>query len=280
MRKFKRAAFFDLDKTILATSTTMAMHGPLRKAALLTRADAVSSTLRHLPYLVIGEGEERNNRMKEELGRISNGWSLASLRKVANKASITQMYPRCFEEALDEIAYHQAAGHAVVIASASPAPLVEPLARLLGADFVLATQIEVVDGKLTGQVKEYNHGTEKAAAARQLAAAQGWDLKDCWAYSDSISDLPLFESVGHPIPVNPDRPLRQIATERDWQVHRYSRTVKVLPKQVIPPVVAGTLTTSALAALAGYLLWSAGKQAGLRAAQAQQNPLLKIRTLW
>lgn len=266
MRTFKRAAIFDLDKTILATSTTMAMHRPLRKAALLTRSDAVSSTLRHLPYLVIGEGEERNNRMKAELGRISNGWSLASLRNVAQKASITQMYPRCYEEALDEIAYHQAAGHAVVIASASPAPLVEPLARLLNVDFVLATQIEVVDGRLTGEVSAFNHGRKKAEAVRNLAVQQGWDLTQCWAYSDSISDLPLFELVGHPVPVNPDRALRVVAQENDWQIHRYSRTVKLLPKQVLPPLLLGGATSVAAAVSAGFLLWRAGRQAGLRAA--------------
>ncbi|MDO5728611.1 MAG: HAD family hydrolase [Actinomycetaceae bacterium] len=231
------AAIFDLDKTILATSSALAMHGPLRRAGLLSWSDAFTSTLVQLPYLLIGEGDQRNAMMKSQLGRISHGWNVEFVRQIVNAATESALHPRCYVDALDEIAIHRAAGHAIVIASASPEPLVEPLAALLNADFVLATKVEIVDGRLTGELDDFNHGRVKALAVERLAASQNWDLAECWAYSDSISDLPLLEVVGRPVTVNPDRPLRKLAKERNWPIRHFSRTVRLRRSQVAGPVI-------------------------------------------
>lgn len=243
------AAIFDLDKTILATSSTMTMHGPLRRAGLLSRSDTARSILSQIPYLVWGEGEKRNDRIKTELGRIARGWNLATLNQTIIAATKASMHPQCYVDALDTIAFHKAVGHRIVVASASPQPLVEPIANLLEADFTLATQVGVEDGKLTGEVADFNHGRLKAAAVSRLADKQGWDLEQCWAYSDSISDLPLLELVGHPVAVNPDRALRHIATERDWRIRHFTRTLKLQPSRIALPIMGVVSTNIAVAAI-------------------------------
>ncbi|MDO5719622.1 MAG: HAD-IB family hydrolase [Actinomycetaceae bacterium] len=238
MSKYRQvAAVFDLDKTIVATSSALAMHGPLRKAGFLSRSDALASTLVQLPYLLFGEAEDRNARMRAQLARISHGWNAESVREIVRAATSSSLHPLCYIDALDAIEMHRAAGHAIVIASASPAPLVDPLAAILGADFTLATQVEIVNGRLTGQLDDFNHGGVKAIAVERLAQQQGWDLSQCWAYSDSISDLPLLELVGRPVAVNPDRQLRKVAKERNWAIRSFTRTVRLRRYRIALPAV-------------------------------------------
>lgn len=248
-REPKSAAIFDLDKTVLATSSALALQGALRRAGLLTRRNAAKSTLSQLPYLLWGEGEARNNRIRRELGRISHGWNIEFLDEVVAAATRCEVHPLCYVEALDQIAVHRAAGHAVVIASASPLPLIEPLGKLLNADFVLATTVEVADGKLTGEVNEFNHGQAKARAVQHLAQRQGWDLRNCWAYSDSASDLPLLELVGNPVAVNPDRTLRSVARTRGWTIRHFSRTLRLRPARVAAPALVAIMVVMLTAAL-------------------------------
>ena len=92
--------------------------------------------------------------------------------------------------------------------------MVEPIGEMLGVDRVVATRMVIVDGRYTGEIDFYAYGENKAAAMRELAAESGYDLADCYAYSDSITDLPMLEAVGHPTAVNPDRALRREAAER------------------------------------------------------------------
>ena len=87
-----------------------------------------------------------------------------------------------------------------------------PIATMLGADEVLASQAAVDDdGCFTGEVTHFNQAQGKADACEQLARTRGWDLSQCSAYSDSVSDAPLLRLVGHPYAVNPDRALREMA---------------------------------------------------------------------
>lgn len=234
-----RAAIFDLDKTILATSSAMAMRGPLQRAGMLTPWDAWYATLSQLPYLLFGEAEKRNLRIRTQLGKLAAGWSIDLLTEVARAAADSAMHPMCYVEALREMKLHRAAGFKIVVASASPSPFVEPLADLLGADHVLATRVTVEDGKLTGEVADFNHGELKAQAVQRLADQQGWDLAECWAYSDSYSDLALLELVGHPVAVNPDRALRQVARSEDWPIRRFNRTVRLRHHRYAAPAITG-----------------------------------------
>lgn len=130
--------------------------------------------------------------------------------------------------------------------SASGEEIVAPIARALGATHAMATRMTVADGKYTGEVEFYCHGDAKAAAVRELAALEGYALAHCYAYSDSITDLPMLCEVGHPAVVNPDRALRKEAEVRDWPVLSFSRPVP-LRERILAPSGAVVATTAALA---------------------------------
>ena len=112
-----------------------------------------------------------------------------------------------------------------MIVSTSGVEVVEPIGELLGADHVIATRMEVENGRFTGAIDYYAFGAAKAAAVVELAAAEGYDLPACYAYSDSTTDLPLLETVGFPSVVNPDRALRKEALSRGWTVLNFSNPV-------------------------------------------------------
>ncbi|HVW44717.1 MAG TPA: haloacid dehalogenase-like hydrolase, partial [Amycolatopsis sp.] len=82
-------------------------------------------------------------------------------------------------------------------------------------------------GRYSGQVEFYCYGEQKAAATKQLAAENGYDLVQCYAYTDSSTDVPMLEVVGNPAAVNPDRALRKIAVERDWPILTFDNPVSL-----------------------------------------------------
>src|SRR5690606_17799729 len=138
--------------------------------------------------------------------------------------------PTVYAEAVALIEEHHAAGEDVVIVSASGSEVVEPIAALLGADHVVATQMEVADGRYTGEIAFYAYGENKATAVRELAEKQGYDLTACTAYSDSVTDTPMLEAVGTAFVVNPDRSLRKLAAERGWGTLTFVRPVALRPR--------------------------------------------------
>lgn len=241
------AAFFDLDKTILATSSTLALQRPFIDADLLTRRAAILSLLVHLPYLLKGADEERMDAMAESIGNLARGMNARDLEKVVENSLDTVIDPVCYLGALAQIEHHRAAGRPVVVASASVIEVVRPIAARLGADAVLASIGQTDDsGAYTGQILHYNQAEGKAAACAALAAERGWDLSDSWAYSDSVSDLPLLSSVGHPVAVNPDRGLKRAALEHGWEIMRFSDTARVsrsLPRPS-PAILVGVAAFS------------------------------------
>jgi phosphoserine phosphatase len=166
--------------------------------------------------------------------------------------------PIIYAEALDLIEEHRAAGHRVYLVSASPEEIVEPLAEHLGVDGCIATRAVVDDeGRYAGEMEFYAYGPFKADAMRDLAEADDLDLSASYAYSDSYTDLPMLEAVGHPVVVNPDRVLAKVAKERDWEVMEFTKPVRLRDRVSVPSlpataVVAGiTLATSA----AGVAAW-------------------------
>src|SRR3712207_6785742 len=142
-------------------------------------------------------------------------------------------------EAADLIEEHRAAGREIVIVSSSGAEMVEPIGQLLGVDRVVATRMVTVDGRYTGEIDFYAYGENKAVAVRQVAAENGYDLADCYAYSDSITDLPMLAAVGHPTAVNPDRALRRAAAEHGWPVLEFSWPVTVRSRFPVPSAPVG-----------------------------------------
>ena len=130
-------------------------------------------------------------------------------------------------EAATLISEHQAAGRDVVLVSASGEEMVRPIGALLGITDVIATRMRIEDGRYSGEIEFYAAGPNKVVGMSELATVRGYDLADCYAYSDSASDLPLLEAVGHPSAVNPDRPLRRAALENSWPILEFRNPIPV-----------------------------------------------------
>ena len=246
------AAFFDLDKTVVSKSSSLALTRPFFRAGLVTRSQLLRGAYAQLVYLMIGADEKRMERAKDGMLALTRGWDKEEVEAVIREALQEVVDPYIYQEALDLIALHKASGRRVYIVSSSPEGVVRPLAERLGVDDVIATRAEVVDGKFTGNLEFYCYREKKAEAIRAL---EGIDLEGSYAYSDSITDLPMLEAVGNPVAVNPDRELRKIAQQRGWKVRDFRRPVRL--RQRLGPVRRPSPVALAAAAvmLAAVLGW-------------------------
>ena len=165
---------------------------------------------------------ERMERIRSQASQLCRGWQAERVREIVSRHLDDTIVPHLYAEARALVSGHHEAGRNVVVVSASGHEVVDPIAALLAADTVIATQMVIADGRYTGDVAFYAYGEAKAAKMRELAVQRGYRLADCYAYSDSITDLPMLEAVGHPTAVNPDRALRQVAAARNWPILSFS----------------------------------------------------------
>ena len=217
------AAFFDLDKTIIATSSTLAFSRPFFANGLITRTSVIRSMYAQFVYLVGGADHDQIERMRRYLTGLTSGWEVETVRQIVADTLHSIVDPLVYDEALELIRDHQHHDREVVIVSTSGTDVVEPIAELLGVSSVIATRLEVRDGRYTGEIEFYAYGVNKAAAIQEFAAREGYDLRECYAYSDSATDLPMLGIVGHPHVVNPDKVLRKEAVQRGWPVLDFSK---------------------------------------------------------
>ncbi len=229
------AAFFDLDKTIIARSSTLAFSRAFFDGGLITRRSALRSAYAQFVFGRSGADHEQMEKMRAYLSQLAAGWHVQTVRDIVAETLHTIVDPMVYDEAVGLIEEHRAAGRDVVIVSTSGAEVVEPIGQMLGVDHVIATQMVEEAGRYTGEIAFYAFGANKAAAIRQLAAEQGYDLDSSYGYSDSETDLPLLEAVGRPHAVNPDRTLRRVAVERDWPVLHFTRPVALRRRMGIRP---------------------------------------------
>jgi HAD superfamily hydrolase (TIGR01490 family) len=250
------AAFFDLDKTILARSSTLAFSRPFYQGGLINRRTVVRSAYAQFVYLLGGADHEQMEKLRAQLSRLVTGWNVQLVKDIVAEALHHVVEPLVYAEAVRLIEEHRSAGREIVIVSTSGQEVVEPIGEMLGADRVIATRMVVEAGHFTGQMDFYSYGQNKASAIAELARSEHYDLSRSFAYSDSITDLPLLEAVGHPYAVNPDRALRRTAVERGWPVLRFSRPVTV-PKRPRRLGMNRPVLTAALGAGAAVaLLWA------------------------
>lgn len=221
----RAAAFFDLDKTVLAKSSSLAFARQLHKGGLLGRSDVLRAAYRQLVYSISGADEELMERAREQLSELIAGWPVQQVSQIVNEALEEVIQPIVYQEALDLFDEHHAAGRDVIIISSSGTEVVEPIGVRLGVDKAIGTQAEIEDGKYTGKLVLYAYGPNKADIIESLAAEAGYYLPDCYAYSDSITDVPMLEVVGHPTATNPDRNLRAYAEEHDWPILVFDKPV-------------------------------------------------------
>ncbi|MDQ4102627.1 MAG: HAD-IB family hydrolase [Actinomycetota bacterium] len=221
------AAFFDLDKTIIAKSSAFVFSRAFFQEGLINRRAVLKSTYAQFMYLLAGADAEQMERMRAHITAQCAGWDIAQVTAIVEETLHDVVDPLVYAEANELIAAHRKRGEDIVVVSASGAEVVQPIAKMMGATHIVATRMVAHDGRYTGDVEFYCAGENKALAARELAQQQGYDLQRCHAYSDSITDLPLLESVGHPTAVNPDRALRREAAARGWPVLAFSNPVSL-----------------------------------------------------
>ena len=254
------AAFFDLDKTIISKSSSLALSRPMYRAGMVTRGQLVRSAYAQLVFALVGADERKMDRLKEGLLQLTKGWDRAEVERLVRDVIIDVIDPYVYQEALDLMALHRSERRAVYIVSSSPEEVVRPLARHFGVAGVLATRARIEDGLYTGELEFYCAGEGKAEAVRSLAESVGVDLEHSYAYSDSIADLPMLEAVGHPVAVNPDKELRKQAEEREWDIRDFRRPVRLRTKivqtaaQPKTQVAAGVVAAVTAAAIVGWLV--------------------------
>jgi len=264
------AVFFDLDKTIISTSSSLALSRPMYRAGLVTRGQLVRGAYAQLVYALVGADEKKMDRLKEGMLQLTKGWDREEVEQLVEQVLIDVIDPFVYQEALDLMELHRAEGRSIYIVSSSPEEVVRPLARHFGVAGVLATRARIVEGKYTGELEFYCYGEAKADAIRELATARGIDLGSSYAYTDSATDLPMLQAVGHPVAVNPDRDLRREAEASEWDIRVFRRPVRLRTRIVQTAAHPKTRVAAGLVAAvaaAFIVLWivvrsrSAGRQA-------------------
>jgi HAD superfamily hydrolase (TIGR01490 family) len=238
------AAFFDLDKTVIAKSSALAFGRPFYRDGLITRRDVVKAAFAQLSFKIGRTDDEHIARIRDHVATLCKGWSVEQVQQIVNETLDELINPYIYAEAAALIDEHQRAGRDVVLVSASGEEMVRPIGEQLGIRDVIATRMGVKDGRYSGEVEFYAAGLNKATAVQVLAAERGYDLSNSYAYSDSISDLPLLEAVGRPTAVNPSRSLRKIAAERGWQTLEFRNPIPLgrrLRDRPAVPVAAAAL---------------------------------------
>lgn len=250
------AAFFDLDKTVIAKASMVAFGRPFMAEGLISRRTVLRALYGQLVYMHMGASEEKLERMRESVLALTRGWDQARIREIVRETLEDIVEPIIYAEALELIDEHRAAGRRIFIVSASPEEIVAPLGKFLGVDEVIASQARVdAEGRYTGEMERYAYGPYKAEVMRERAAAEGIDLAASYAYSDSYTDAPMLEAVGHPVAVNPDRVLLKLAREREWEVRTFVRPVRLRDRMPVPDRNQALAGAGALAIGAGLAVW-------------------------
>lgn len=255
------AAFFDLDKTVIAKSSTLAFGRQFYKGGLVNRRAVLKSSFAQFMYLLQGADEDAMDRMRDYLKVLCVGWPVEQVNAIVAETLHDLIDPMVYAEAVALFDDHRAAGRDVVIVSSSGEEVVGPIGAMLGVDHVIATRMVVADGRYTGEIDFYAYGEGKAVAMHELATQHGYDLAQCWAYSDSFTDRPMLELVGNPVAVNPDKALRRYAAEHGWRLREFRRPVRMrdrLPSLPSPPGSPAAYAGAAVAAGALGLAWWAG----------------------
>jgi HAD superfamily hydrolase (TIGR01490 family) len=217
----KRAAFFDLDRTLIPGSSLFLLARGAYEQDLFRVRDIIRFGWGQMVFRLRGENQGGMELSRESTLEFVTGKSQAEIIEMGDEIAEERILPRVYADLVRVIEGHHQRGDATFLVTASPIELAARIAQSLDMTGAIATVSEVDrDGYYTGRlVGPVMHGPEKASAVAAKAEELGIDLLQCHAYSDSRNDLPLLESVGHPHAVNPEHNLRRIALQRGWPVH-------------------------------------------------------------
>jgi HAD superfamily hydrolase (TIGR01490 family) len=254
MDRSQRAAFFDLDKTLIPGSSLFLMARGAYERDMFRVRDLARFGWGQLMFRLRGETVSSMDRTRESTLSFVAGHSQAELLEWGREIANERIIPLVYQDIVKVIEGHRSRGDLTFLVTAAPVELAETVAEALGMDGTVATVSEVdEDGYYTGRlVGGVMHGPAKAKAVAEVAAERGVILADCAAYSDSINDLPLLESVGHPHAVNPETELKRIALARGWPIHEL-RTRRRALLIGIPAGLGGATVFGSGIALGMYL---------------------------
>lgn len=234
----KAAAFFDLDRTIIGGSSVFTFGWVAYRHGMIPTKQLISDATGALAFKLFGASDEKSERVKDQVLEAIKGTSLADLRGLADEI-LARLLDNVQRESRGLIDLHTAAGRDTYIVSASPIEILEDFANAMEMTGAIGTVSEIVDGVYTGRLAgPFCYGPGKATVIEALAAERGYDLSKCYAYTDSVSDLPMLEAVGHPVAVNPDRALESVAHMRGWPIVEFNRTTKRVVKNTTAAVGA------------------------------------------
>jgi HAD superfamily hydrolase (TIGR01490 family) len=260
-RTRKGAAFFDLDKTLMAGSSGMVFARVANQRGFVPRRQLARWGIDHLRYRLRGSSDEQTNAVLEVAKRVFAEIPEREVERMA-PAVLAGILPRIYPQMLDEVYRHQDEGRATFIVSAAGNDLVKALAAVLGMEGGIGTSWAIgADGKFTGEMDgPFVYGKGKVEAMRRFAEKHAIDMDESWAYSDSASDLPMLRSVGHAVVVNPDLDLLEIARQEGWQVMRFEKLGRKL-------AIAGATVLAAAAGGIGALASRRRNSGGLGSAR-------------
>jgi HAD superfamily hydrolase (TIGR01490 family) len=258
------AAFFDLDKTLMEGSSAIHFGRAAYRAGMMSRRQLAADLWANVRFRLEGASDEGSAELRNRVLDALAGVRVTDLARLAPEV-LTGILPRVYPQMLEQAYDHQDAGRRAYIVTAASHELADLLARVLVLDGGIGTRSDVKNGVYTGEPEgPFVYGEGKAVAIREMAEREDIDLSDSWAYSDSVSDLPMLRAVGNAVVVNPDANLTGIAREEGWQIMRFDKLARRLR---IAAAAAG------LAAIAG-----AGGYAGARLRRPSR--LRRLRPAW
>ena len=252
MSESRAAAFFDLDKTLMAGSSGMEFAKVARDHGFITRSQMARWAWDHTLYRLHGASDEETAQLIEVAKETLSSMTAVDLERMW-PSTLAGILGKISPQMLAEIHRHQDAGRPTYIVSAAGSEMVVSLARVLSMDGGIGTRWAIGDdGVYTGDMEgPFVYGPGKVKEMEIVADADDLDLSTSWAYSDSLSDLPMLEAVGNAVVVNPDKALAKLAMEREWQVMKFDRLGRNL-------ALGATIGTVMLAA--GITVWLQGEE--------------------
>ncbi len=226
-----RAAFFDLDKTLMAGSSGVFFARAAYETGMISRSRLARDLYENLRFRLRGSTDDRADDVRRRVGEMIAGVPVRDLQRLSPRV-LAGVLPRLYPQMLQRAYAHQDAGVPVYILTAASQEMADLLAHVLAFDGGLGSRSEIVDGRYTGRpAGPFNYREGKVLSMRELAEREAIDLGASFAYSDSESDLPMLRAVGQPVVVNPDAELRRIASDEGWEVlhlDRLGQRLKVL----------------------------------------------------
>src|SRR3984893_17691170 len=225
------AAFFDLDKTLMAGSSGIFFGRAAYETGKISRSRLARDAYENLRFRLRGSTDDRADDVRRRVGEMIAGVQVRDLRRLSPRV-LAGVLPRLYPQMLARAYAHQDQGRPVYILTAASQEMADLLGHALAFDGGLGSRSEIVDGRYTGMpAGPFNYREGKVLSMREVAERDGIEVSASYAYSDSESDLPMLRAVRHAVVVNPDPDLRRIAVGEGWEVlhlDRLGRRLKLL----------------------------------------------------